>query len=92
MRTNPVFLTAPEHYFWRLQWPTYDGNIFSYHKDVPGSQNQVDVENFDTLMKNVNFATRSFLENPSTADEAPIHARWASPTDAGQVSNYDEYL
>ena len=69
----------------------HDRKIFPYRKDVPGCQHQVDVEGFDTLMENVKFATRRFLENASTADEAPIHARWASPMGGGQVSDFDEY-
>lgn len=69
----------------------YDRNTFPYRKDVPGCQNQVDVEGFDTLMENVHFATRSFLEKASTVDEAPSYARWASPTDGGHVSDFNEY-
>jgi ankyrin repeat protein len=43
-------------------------------------------------MKDINFAMTRFLETASTAVDSPTHSPWASPTDAAQVSSFNEDL
>lgn len=56
------------------------------------AEDQANVQGPDPRMKDINFAMTRFLETASTAADSPSHPPWATPTDAAQISSYNEDL
>ena len=63
-------------------------------EDVRGhvAGDQADVQGPDPRMKDINFALTRFLETASTVAGSPTQSPWASPTDAVQMSSFNEDL